>query len=1060
MNYEIITDSKLKAQFEGEITYQIYPNHNMWQSIKDVSFQGLKLNIIQPNVSKSERVYITLNRGAYGRRKYTHAYIPNQYGIDLDIIPTSQQNFINDMNASNLKEAMETYIDFMKKVPFCHFIDYSASCKLNFDSNGNGLKDAKYGIHTILNIISDNYIQNYGTYNHGSDIEMIKDEMNGKMEIVFEYLNKNGLNLTYYGYGKMNTGLNYIDTAMNKVTQGFYTSNGLLGHFKNDADWLKFDLSEYLNIPIQNRLCNKNKKVYIPKTQANGKPFVPHPTSSTELSNLNDNFFEDVFDFFKKYRYKTEIMDEIRYVFRSLLYDHNSCFPVCCSALGLSRKSKKILWYILNKSYKSDGTRSLDFSSLKNFEMYLQTLQQNKAQMKYKNYFKEVIDIMNKYQKQNFQKCDLLNNRYNKVIQYDKYIAEKENEIFEIFDNNKRTVISGRAGGGKSHMLMDYAVKNLDEKKMKFILIVITKNSNLIQIKEILSYRFPHLKDRIYENFGLKKWWNPFVENHPDGCIILSSTYKMGDLKNIDLVIFDEIHNAVSFSEKIRSNVCDAKKFIYSSATPESYLIFEKDYYYLKMVKQNDQKQHIKLIKTNDMTSEMEAIIDKKEKVVIYWNNLKESELWLKDYYQRTGIKYKLMSSENVKDDEELKDMIKSETLLYNKLIVTSFYSDGINFKNNNWDVVVFRDSRHETPQNIYQTLNRLRIANPVLYVLTEQRPLSEAKWGINYDIMKNKHVKRDELQKLEKELKYLNVNIINNMINPDIIDDHLYQKNENGTYAIAFDRLKLKYFKKFFLLAYFIYENVRMDALSYYFNVFEDNNQTNQSVNINTFDPARELWMREPKKIIKMLNIDQNQFDNKLFLVDVLKNDDELIFYENINYFKIIYNKIKQLSKIQLDPEEFVKELKMDSGDWNNFISRKGREYIGSMDIDSSTHLSSYDRLNYCLFIDLHNYIIRNELFKTDKKYKDKYYYFKPEDVMNHIKKNSNDYEMFKIGDKYSFNLFCKKSPTELNMVSFNRFVSAGKNFFKPIKKKINQKTSDTRIQLKNNNHVLKMTF
>ncbi|MHC1702807.1 MAG: DEAD/DEAH box helicase family protein [Tenuifilaceae bacterium] len=1032
MNYEIINDLVIKNRFFNEWGYQIYRNHSEWLALKTVPFYCLKDNIIQKDVPKSERVYVALNRGKDGRRKYSHAYIPSEYGIDIDITASAEQNFIKDFGGGNLKQAMMNFIEQFRQVPFVRFIDYSASFEgmdVSFDAAGNRLPDHKYGIHVMLNVISDNYIANWGTYKTGSNEQMIHDEMNAKMEVVFEYLNNNGIGITYYGYGLKNKPYNYVDSAMNSFTQGFYTSNGLLGLFMEDADILTFKLADFYLIPAQNRLHNKGRNVYIPKIK-NIKSSTPLVVSPTQLAMENEEVCDTIFDFYKRNKNNKSVIDEMHAIFKGLITSHSDTFPICCSLKDCNRKARRIMWYILNKSYKKDGSRTADFASLSMLENYFVSLNGVKAQLKFKNYFKDVLNLIKKNANKTVKvrKTDLFENRYDKTLYYEEYISEKQDEIFQIFNENVKTVLTGKAGGGKSRLLMNYAVDKLDTHVYKNVLVVITKNSNLIQVKQIIKNRFPQMNGRVFDNFGAKVWWNPQKQNHPDGCIILSSTCKMSELKNIDLVIFDEIHNAVSFSEKIPSDLCHSTKFIFSSATPESYLVWESNYFYLNMVKIDDVLQHVLLEKTDDVTHRMEDIIKGKKTIVIYWNNIKKAMVWRDGYFKNTGIYFKIISKETMAKEDWVKRMIESEMLTYNFLIVTSFYSDGINFNNLKWDVVVFRDTRHETPMNMYQTFGRLRLATPELYCITKERPLSEPKWGVNFEVFRSKKAKTEELKKLKNDLRLMNSDTDRNRRTRSIREEHLYHKNAEGEFRISKDKLKKKQVDSKFLRLYNMYECVRMETLEHYFTLTVNSHIYGEKKDVKANELVEELWLTKGDAIIKVLAVEEKRLDNNLINRNILSDEDEELVLDNMVFFRKIYQKIKKLKNLDLSPKDYIKELNYEGGTWDRFYRKKSSEYIGSLSQSKADGLlNGFDNLYYEGYKRIHNYIKHHNLDKTDSKVGITYRYVLVKEVVQHILDNNNQDE-FLLGDERLFNLCSSKS--------LSAYMRTGKHFFKPIHK------------------------
>jgi hypothetical protein len=221
--------------------------------------------------------------------------------------------------------------------------------------------------------------------------------------------------------------------------------------------------------------------------------------------------------------------------------------------------------------------------------------------------------------------------------------------------------------------------------------------------------------------------------NGEDG-FIFCSTPNMVKIKDIDILMIDEVQNLVKYAAKILANLPIVDKLILISATPELYLIGEKDYYYLRLNRKNKVKKTINKYYSRQHHKLLREFIDPNKNQLIFYNNKEESKkIFTKESF---GIDFTFINSDS-REDVKIKKAINDEMLPNGHMVCTSFISDGLNFKNLQWDDIIIVGQDSLMVDEIYQLSNRFRNVQDLnINYISVPRP-SKLNAVIDYDKFK-----------------------------------------------------------------------------------------------------------------------------------------------------------------------------------------------------------------------------------------------------------------------------------------------------------------------------------
>ena len=497
--------------------------------------------------------------------------------------------------------------------------------------------------------------------------------------------------------------------------------------------------------------------------------------------------------------------------------------------------------------------------------------------------------------------CDFLGNEYNQEIHYDQYISEKHDHLLDVLKNNKVTVVKAEAGAGKTTTVLNLFQNDLNHfVESGLVVFVIPKNMLLEQVENILRTKYPDVN--IFKNYGEYKELENVEANQG---IILSSTPKLEYLKHktIDLLVVDEIHDLVKFSNKIASNLPQSKHTLMISATPEPYLLGMKDYYYINLRKNHKMERQLDVHFTNNIYTSLYHKIKKDRKQLVFFNNIDKSKNLAEKFKMEKDIDFEFLNSKEKTDHS--KKVITNERLYHTHYFATSAINDGINFNNGSWDDIIIVDTDSVSVFDVYQLSERFRKVDDLNISIIR---ISKGIYGKTFDpsnMGENIHLKQQELEELQDKInqynssnKYRNLIEIDGLI-PSLKRDHYYANEDYSKLFQLENRLNA---------FYHMFDDFFIDALSYYFQVetYEGTYKDSELVEIESNGVLLNIWKSYYNEILDYFSEplgreiqSENDKINDLFetnpdSISIPQSDQESrqLFFDNIHYFQ---HKIEQ---------------------------------------------------------------------------------------------------------------------------------------------------------------------
>lgn len=861
--------------------------------------------IVQTNIVKEKRDLICFQPHYKNTKINDDCELPIMCMVDIDVKPLDRveankkanqdkmnKQFILDMGCIDLFKASDNCYNMLKNDACCVYVDKSNSgtgIKALFAITSEKYTDLKNsGITSKTQILEefDTQLQKHTgekTMMLKTIIENNKEEAKRALTEGKTLMGYNFKALTQYLSSKYNINFysdnskpNYFDKAGESISQCTYSSNGTHLHINKDAKILKWDFTDKTQHAEYKEKTNK----------------INTGVDGVLALKENDEYLELFFKFYAQLKKDKadnkkgaiEKHAKIQSIMGNYLVCYRSALPVINSLRCSTLKYQEIFFneflYQDNNLYKGGG--SLNTSCFKDFlvsisnidmddKVLLSELMIGCYRLKKKDIDTTILPYSNSY--------DFFGNKYDTIIKFTKYVSKKKVQLFNIFDNNKLVVLSAEAGGGKSYLLREYMKYRFDKGATR-IALVIPKNSLLFQNKEIIE-SYKNKGYQIIQNYGVGDKYDSTKYDENEKLLILTSTPKIRHLDDVDLIIHDEIQNYVSYSGKIESNIDVDCQQIMISATPEKFLIYVKDYFYVRLQKYDAKKKTIKLQYISGLNDDLDKLIDKDRKQMFFFNDKKKCAD-IKEHYSSKGIDFQLLNSDTANDKNVKIDLAKQE-LQFTHYLGTSFILDGLNFDNEKWhDLTIICDSIDVF--EIYQMCYRFRNARHlnIRILVHERKDTFQNKIGF-YQFKYYAKYEAD-LQEVNECLNGLN----NSMLTKDNLkiseNDNGIIEQENGKLLFNRDYLKLSIYNKVYNDYYKRYQDVMIDSLNWYFNIEYVNKvadeKEGEKLSFRFDKEVNKVFTEHSYSIIKMCEtIDILSFKDKTVicgLMEIYNNDND----------------------------------------------------------------------------------------------------------------------------------------------------------------------------------------
>lgn len=546
---------------------------------------------------------------------------------------------------------------------------------------------------------------------------------------------------------------------------------------------------------------------------------------------------------------------------------------------------------------------------------------------------------------------DIFNRKYDKTYYYNNYLSELNIDL-----SDKEIVIRADAGAGKTTIALEYC------KTINGIRIFATPTN-------VLSNQVYEKCLKEFKNIKIMKFFDKQYDGLEDGIIItnysnLSKLEKRLELKNVvaSVLFLDECHRLTDYSIFLDEQIIFPKsnKIIYLSATPEPFLMGEKDYTYIYCKKNIEYKRDITMIRCANY-QQIRSTIGKSllnttgTTNMIFYNNKDGNQKFI-DSLKKYNIIFDKIDSKN--KGKAYDNLIKNQIIRGNT-IVTSLVNDGVNILNKKIDNIYIIDNHTQSVFDIYQFLQRFRNCEPNIFYMFVGGASKKSEINLNYELFDEnyrviKENSKSDILKLKKGVFYeedkLKLSFIYKfrgkyLINKNQIKQKLYNdwKSEIRNNIILFEKMLDKYF------------NVRMKSFIKYNKhikidknehkefilknlekiILHKNDNINPNFNIeeqNIYEECQNLVRKVVERTKKIKKFDGNIEDFNLFSNSVIfktnmrtlqmewnnknemKSTIENTIYENYNSINDILKIGMKLEDIKSNYNNVVKDLLNDS--------------------------------------------------------------------------------------------------------------------------------------------------
>lgn len=530
--------------------------------------------------------------------------------------------------------------------------------------------------------------------------------------------------------------------------------------------------------------------------------------SKDQLTQLNNEFIDILY---KINDVETEIEKFIQYVRKNLLAYN---FSFLSSVKALPEEGRRVFYSIYRKYYILDNHNNpkilAAIRSYTDWNSFLDKLVVKYCTPMLTHFKNSKLDYFNTNHIIKGQ--DIFGHRYTDELNYENYIHDVKENIFNVFRNNKIAVLKAPAGGGKTTLLIEYIINYLKDNSDKNVCFTAPKLIILKQIVADHAHKFQNIIIN-YDSTPIN------LEQLSEGGNIIFSTYQSLDKlhNNYDLLIVDEAHDLVLYSDFDRFlREVNAADIIYLSATPEPLLpvLLQDNPFYLNLTKENIDNPLLITYWVNDTLSKLEDLVNPNRSQLVYLND-KPLGNKLKEKYSQKGIDFKLLNADT-KNEPHFQEIINQSILGHTHYIATEVLIEGINILNEKWDDIIIVNNNSSTILHYYQLANRFRkISNINFYYISKYENHDQE---VDIDLSKSFSLTKSQIASMVSGLtaKESYIDIMNN----DYLDkkDGHYIVNDyklaNKLFRETYRRIhnNRDYFKHFFGFYFTLAEFFRYD--------------------------------------------------------------------------------------------------------------------------------------------------------------------------------------------------------------------------------------------------------
>lgn len=902
-HYEYLNDKEREKKIKDWIDISFYSKQKSPYSNKTVPYYAFGELLKQDAPKESRRcmcinpLYNTSRNDYYNSRKrLKNLYYPFLVMLDIDCKKGKDKLFLSDIGLSDstLEEGISSLIKKLHNDSRCVYTDISRSDK--------GIKAIFTVYSTQLLCIAEYHHKN----NLKCDVATLRFLHQQNAKCILAYIREK-YNLKLYK-GKEN----YIDRgAMFNAVQPNFSSNGKAYHFNPDNEIIKFQIPQDEIDYFEN---GKKKKNIL----FNGGKTVE--LTVNRLNDINNSFCER---FKKFYLQNADICDSFIHDEIFGHYDSPKHLRTLYSLKYVNDENRRFFYGLFVKNVSSDSNMKERFPTYESWVNYVASLtEKDNLTQVLLNIFKPIVSFNTVFDFT--EDSDFFNRKYDEILMFKDYISTKYDEIKIILENNKVIVLKADANTGKTTVIFKYLIEKINENPNGIYVFISPKNSLLQQQLCKLKAEYPDIN--FIENYDKK---TVRIEKISPKTIILSSSVKGLMLDNIDILVIDEIHNLVNFSEKIVSERADAKKTLLVSATPELYTLGQENFFYLQLKNENQFKKHVDVIYPHKMDETLQQFIKKykDKKVLIYYQNINKHYEYF-NFCKELGIELQSLSSKN--KTAHYDEVLNTQKLYNNFYITTSTIMDGINFLNEEWDELIII-TRNETVFDLYQLTNRFRQAKDLHITILPYKKKELYAGLISFNKLEDGY--KEQHKKLIRVSDHFN-NKLNKCTSTELVELRGIP-NINGQYIANEDYVKLSKFREVIQYKFQNYENVFEEALGYYFdvNVLKEVKDDNSKYTpVISSDNLLQAWNIAGKPYIKV----------RYFQPELPEPDD--IFYSTISNL--------DENDIQILMENY-KVINQNKG----YFNQKFNQYVKADKLISSTNVNVTDNnpFNYTIGSDNH---------------------------------------------------------------------------------------------------------